>query len=261
LSPNISILGNTAASAEPFEGKVFYGVGDSIMQGAGEASGGFLGVLSELYPSINVVNLSVGSTTIAVNDKVPANNSEKCILDRIDDIQDDADYIILEGGLNDFFHSATYDIPFGNYEDNLYKMPLSANYIPGTGYTDSINLLQGYGDGTSAYLDPATFCGAFEMCLIKLVTRFYKNKFGVVIPHNPRGTKDIDDYMDAEVRLCEKYGVPCLDLRKVAAMPRVFKVAGGSDGVSALTIDAVHPNRDGYTTRYIPPFVAWLRTL
>jgi lysophospholipase L1-like esterase len=258
MSPSILI---PAPTVEPFDGKIICGIGDSIMQGVEEAAGGFLSALQEIYPSVSVANLGVGSTTVARNDSVPANKSEKCILDRMDDIPDDVDYVVLEGGLNDFFHAQAYSIPFGSYEDSLYKMPLSASYINGTGYNSAINLLQGYGDGTSVYLNPETFCGAFEMCLIKLITRFYDKKFGVVIPHNPRGTKDIDEYMDAEVRLCEKYGVPCLDMRKVAAMPRIFRVAGGEGGVSAFTADAVHPNREGYLKRYTPPFVSWLRSL
>ena len=258
MSPSVLI---PSPVVEPFERKTICGIGDSIMQGVEEADGGFLSVLQDIYPSVSVSNLGAGSTTIARNNNVPANKSEKCILDRMDDIPDEVDYVVLEGGLNDFFHAQAYGIPFGSYEDSLYKMPLTASYINGTGYNSAINLLQGYGDGTSVYLNPETFCGAFEMCLIKLITRFYDKKFGVVIPHNPRGTKDIDEYMDAEVRLCEKYGVPCLDMRKVAAMPRIFRVAGGEGGVSAFTADAVHPNREGYLKRYTPPFVSWLRSL
>lgn len=44
--------------------------------------------------------------------------------------------------------------------------------------------------------------------------------FIVSRPYNPVGIKDIDDYFDIAKIICKKYGVPCLDLREVACMPR-----------------------------------------
>ena len=253
-------LARSVSIYEPFEGKNFCGIGDSIMQGGGDAIGGFLGILQEQYPSISVHNMGVGSTTMAQNTNVPANVSGKCILDRIDDIPDGQDYIILEGGLNDFFHASTYSIPFGEYESNLDMVPQSARWNDQVKTYANLTTLYSYGMGNSATLDTSTFCGAFEAALAKLVIRFFDKKYGVVIPHNPRSTADLDAYLDAEVRLCAKYGVPCLDLRKVAGMPRIYSIAGSSSG-SPLTIDGVHPNHEGYLKRYLPPLIAWLKTL
>jgi lysophospholipase L1-like esterase len=247
-------------NAEPFEGKSFCGIGDSIMQGVGDGNGGFLRVLQDKYPSISVHNMGVGSTTMAQNASVPANVDGKCILDRMDDIPDGHDYIILEGGLNDFYHKNTYSVPFGEYESNLDMMAQSARWNASTKTYTGITTVYSYGMSENAELDTTTFCGAFEAALAKLVVRFYDKKYGVVIPHNARSTSDIDEYLDAEVRLCAKYGVPCLDLRKTAGMPRIYSVANQSSG-SPLTVDAVHPNYEGYRLRYLPPLIAWLRAL
>ena len=138
----------------PFYGKKIVGIGDSIMVGIksdGSAiidgidknglpctdqgyqinsTGGFLGELRKKYPSINVVNMGVGSTTMQRNDNVNVNKVYKCIMDRIDSIPDDTDIIILEGGINDFFH-ASKGCVLGTYKDNLYKYPTSAKYKNG----------------------------------------------------------------------------------------------------------------------------------
>ncbi len=241
----------------PYYNKKIAGIGDSIMIGY-DQKGGFLSILKEKYPLTTITNLGVGSTTIARNNDVPANATNKCIYDRIDDLPSDVDYVFLEGGLNDYYHKNTYSVVFGSYIENIDKSPISARY---TTFYDFHERLYIYGTGDYVMLDVTTFCGAFEASLIKLITRYYNKKYGVIIPHNPNGTSELGAYLDVEVALCAKYGVPCLDLRKVAGMPRIYAVAANADGTSYYTADAVHPNTAGYTDRYLPAIEAWMKTL
>jgi lysophospholipase L1-like esterase len=245
-----------AIENKAFLGKKIVAIGDSIVAGQGSGAGGFLTALKNKYPSIVIENMGVGSTTFAYNNNVPMNNTSGCIFTRIDNIPDDADYIILEGGLNDFFHKDTYSVQFGSYVENLHKYPLSAKYANGA-YS---GLYYGaeYGGTLSQIFYQDTFCGAFEMSLIKIMTRFYHKKYALLIPHDPTGSAELAKYLDAEARICKKYNFPCIDLRLSATMPRIYALAGSSDGTSAFTVDAVHPNMAGYETQYLPAIERWL---
>ena len=260
----------------PFYGKKIVGIGDSIMVGVksdGSAiidgidknglsckdqgyqinsTGGFLGELRKKYPSINVVNMGVGSTTMQRNDNVNINKDFKCIMDRIDSIPDDADIIILEGGINDFFH-ASKGCVLGTYKDSLYKYPTSAKYENGVySYVDF---------AVDERLDASTFCGALEIALTKILVRFVGKPFIYVIPHNPSASADIDTFFNSAKEICEKYGVPVVDIRKVGCMPRIYTLSGKTDGTSAFTQDGVHPNPLGYQLHYVPAIVSTLKSI
>lgn len=239
----------------PFANKKIVAIGDSIVQGTGDGAGGFLAALKNKYPDITTVNMGVGSTTFALNNSVPANASEGCIFQRIDNIPADADYIILQGGLNDFFHRDTYGVQFGEYVSNLHKYPINAYY---DGSYHQLYYGAEYGGTLSHVFYQETFCGAFEMSLVKIMTRFYDKKYVLLIPHDPTGSAELTKYLDAEARICKKYGFPCIDLRLSAGMPRIKAIAGGSNGTSAFTADEAHPNMEGYTTQYLPAIERWL---
>lgn len=260
----------------PFYGKKIVGIGDSIMvginsdgsaiiDGIGEnglpctdqgyqinSTGGFLGELRKKYPSINVVNMGVGSTTMQRNDNVNVNKVYKCISDRIDSIPDDADIIILEGGINDFFH-ASKGCVLGTYKDSLYKYPTSAKYENG-----AYSYVEFAVDTT---FDASTFCGALEIALTKILVRFVGKPFIYVIPHNPSASADIDTFFNSAKEICKKYGVPVVDIRKVGCMPRIYTLSGKTDGTSAFTQDGVHPNPLGYQLHYVPVIASALKSI
>lgn len=260
----------------PFYGKKIVGIGDSIMVGINSdgsaiidgidknglpctdqgyqinSTGGFLGELRKKYPSINVVNMGVGSTTMQRNDNVNVNKVYKCISDRIDSIPDDADIIILEGGINDFFH-ASKGCVLGTYKDNLYKYPTSAKYENG-----AYSYVEFAVDTT---LDASTFCGALEIALTKILVRFVGKPFIYVIPHNPSASADIDTFFNSAKEICKKYGVPVVDIRKVGCMPRIYTLSGKTDGTSAFTQDGVHPNPLGYQLHYVPVIASALKSI
>jgi lysophospholipase L1-like esterase len=239
----------------PFANKKIVAIGDSIVQGVGDGAGGFLAALKNKYPSITIVNMGVGSTTFALDNNVPTNASEGCIFSRIDNIPADADYIILQGGLNDFFHRDTYGVKFGEYVNNLHKYPINAYY---DGSYHQLYYGSEAGEPVSQVFYQETFCGAFEMSLVKIMTRFYNKKYVLLIPHDPTGSTELAKYLDAEARICKKYGFPCIDLRLSSGMPRIKALAGGSNNTSAFTVDETHPNMTGYISGYLPAIERWL---
>lgn len=257
LKTKINSISSPTDNNSILSGKKIVGIGDSIMIGVGSGaigSGGFLDVLKSYEENVTVVNMGVGSTTIQKNSNVPTNITGKCILDRLNDIPNDADIIILEGGINDYYHQEKYGTTLGTYEENRYKYPLSAKYE-----NDEYSSIQYV--GTDGILQDNNFCGAFELCLIKILVRFIGKPFIYVIPHNPVGIKDIDDYFDIAKIICKKYGVPCLDLREVACMPRINVLCGNADGTSIYTVDNVHPSRKGYEVHYAPLIYNFLKTI
>lgn len=268
----------------PWAGKKICGIGDSIMIGCYESgankgsaildgeegstygmeynsTGGFLGALRAKYPSVDILNMGVGSTTMARNNNITPNANYLCITDRIDNIpQTGYDYILLMGGVNDFFHKDTYNVPYGT-ESNVEYLPLVADYNTETGqYAANSFRLYPFSGAGNQDLDITTFCGAMEIALIKLMVRFKDKKIGYVIPHAIRPTNEMNEYLDYAKSLCKKYGIPCLDLRELAMMPRILAIAGNSSG-SMFTLDAVHPNTLGYGEKYLPALEAWMRTL
>lgn len=271
----------------PWNEKKICGIGDSIMIGCyestegghtkgdaildGEAgssygyeinsTGGFLGALRAKYQNVDILNMGVGSTTMARNNNITTNANYLCITDRIDNIpQTGYDYILLMGGCNDFFHKDTYSVPYGT-ESNVEYLPLLADYdVDEEQYAANSFRLYPFSGAGNQDLDITTFCGAMEIAIIKLMVRFKSTKLGYIIPHAIRPTTEMNTYLDYAKNLCKKYGIPCLDLRELAMMPRILSIAGNNSG-SLFTLDAVHPNTLGYEEKYLPAFEAWLRTL
>ena len=262
----------------PFANKLICGIGDSIMIGVapnGEAivdgegemgmqfnsSGGFLGSIKRKYPSVTTLNMGIGGTTIAQNAQV-LSNVYGCIADRINNIPDSVDYIILEGGINDYFHLDK--IPFG--AEDLLKdyTPYFAEWNPSTEtYKDLTMGIKYGGGGEDNIFAYDNFIGALHIALTKIMTRFYDKKYMYVIPHNTNNDPVEDTYFDAIVSVCKKMQFPCLDLRLYSGMPRIAQLAGG-DSTSRehkFTIDAVHPNQLGYDLRYMPAIVDFLKKL
>lgn len=262
----------------PFAGKLICGIGDSIMIGVapnGEAivdgegemgmqfnsSGGFLGSIKRKYPSVTTLNMGIGGTTIARNAQVPSNDYG-CIADRINNIPDSVDYIILEGGINDYFHLDK--IPFG--AEDLLKdyTPYFAEWDSSTKtYKDLTMGIKYSGGGEDNIFAYENFVGALHIVLTKIMTRFYDKKYMYVIPHNTNNDPVEDKYFDAIVSVCKKMQFPCLDLRLYSGMPRIAQLAGvdSTSREHKFTIDAVHPNQLGYDMRYMPAIVDFMKKL
>jgi hypothetical protein len=163
----------------------------------------------------------------------------------------EAEYIILEGGSNDadLIGSVLTDSPekFGSYT------------------------MEDYG---GAY-DDTTFCGALETLFYKAVSYWPGKKLGFIVAYkmgkSSHGyTKDVSNrraYFETAMALCEKWGVPCLNLwdgccinPSLTACYDSSLSAEENRQAGKLLSDGQHPTSAGYD--YITPMIeAWMRTL
>ena len=196
-------------------GKTALFTGDSICYGAG-STGGYARYIGE-NNKMNVINYGVSGTRIAVSD------SENAIVTRIATMQDTADYICLEGGVNDAWSG---------------KVPLGE-----------------ISDGFNGDLDETTFTGAFESLLKQSLLKWKEAKIFYLIPHKMMG---VNEYLDRAKELCEKWGVPCLDLR---LMTGFFAYDDEMKQTYTANGDGVHPNEQGYKVFYVDKITAFMKSL
>lgn len=221
----------------PLYGKKASYNGDSICNGAGilDESGALVGrvksyawLIGDDY-CMTVENLAVSGGTITPGQVNASGGKRHSISATVANMDATADYFIVEGGVND----AAISVPLGT---------ITAGY--------------------DAELDTTTFCGAFEYMCKKLITRFAGKKVGYIAVHKMTPKYNSNDtessYYHAAKAICEKWGVPFLDLN-VQVPPLNYidslKTAYTNDG------DGWHPNEAGYRAFYVPKIVAWMESL
>lgn len=222
-----SIVGNTASN--PLYGKSISFNGDSICSGA--ENNGTLGGYGKIIAdrnSMSYQNIAVGGAVITAELYSSSGNALPCISRTISNMDETADYAIVEGGIND----SAFDAPMGAIID-----------------------------GFSGELDETTYCGAFENMLKQLILRFPGKKIGYIAVHtNGDGFASGDDtnYYAMAKKCCEKWGVPFCDLNntvpplgRIPALRTAYTVNG----------DGVHPTDEGYRKLYCDKIEAWLKTL
>lgn len=202
--------------------------GDSICAGAGFA-GGYGKIIAQRNGMI-YENIGVNGATITAETYYPDETPRHWICSTIDNMRSDADYIILEGGVNDSV------APLGTVPD--------------------VN------DYTSE-LDNTNYCEAFEVMLRAAIERFPGKKIGYIAVHkctnsySSNGNIATNRYTIA-INACKKYGIPVCDLN-IECPPLYYiddlKTAYTKDG------DGWHPNEQGYKKYYVPKIEAWLATL
>lgn len=212
----------------PLKGKIISFNGDSICAGAG-ASGGYGKIIAEkcgmIYENIGVS----GGTVMYSGDSV------HCISRTVANMREDAEYIILEGGVNDLY---------------------------------SDRALGAMSDGYDATLDDATFYGAFENMLKQALIRFPGKKIGYIAVHKMGNYFDSESTEDnayhAAIKCCRKWGIPVCDLN--ISVPPFSKLSLNNDtkvicDTYTANGDGWHPNEAGYKAYYVPKIEAWLKTL
>ena len=143
----------------PLDGKRIAFIGDSISYGT-NWQGGYGKLIGEQY-NMNVTNVSKGGATLADNVHWSENSDgyRPYITDMLDNLDGDYEYIIAEGGLNDFWgHSELGEIT----------------------------------DGFSGDFDENTMTGGMEKMFFEIRNDFPNSKVGFVITHDPF-TYDAED--------------------------------------------------------------------
>ena len=233
------------SNLNPLYQKTMLFVGDSICQGYGDQEdlGGYVGRVGRDNVA-TVYNYGVGGA------KITEISGQSCICTKIDTMyaeHPDADYVIMEGGINDadWLGAASTAEKFGTFDETDF----SGNY------------------------DKTTFCGAVEYMFYKASTLFPNAKLGFIIvcksaknnngyfpfAHNYRA------YFDMIAILCGKWGISCLDLWETSpANPSLQiyydseKTAAQNQSANSFYIDGKHPTAKGYS--YMSERIGqWLR--
>lgn len=200
--------------------------GDSICYGVGYL-GGYGKIIADTY-NMEYENIAVGGATIIQgllkSDGVTPRHSVSAT---IANMNSKADYIIIEGGVND----ANEQRPLGTITD-----------------------------GFNEELDVSTYYGAFEYMLKELVTRFSGKKIGYIAVHkwvsgyDSRYTEN--SYYYAAKECCKKWGVPVCDLNTL--VPPLSLIDSLK---TAYIASSVHPNEEGYRKYYVPKIIAFMERL
>lgn len=212
------VLGTGENMSNPLSGKILAVNGDSICAGERYA-GGYAGIIGT-DNGMTVQNVAMSGGTIANV------SGHHCISGTILDMRSDADYVILEGGINDSSEGVTLGTISSGYDTTL---------------------------------DTSTFAGAFETMLKAALNRFPTAKIGYIFVHKTnfgsfKSTDGVNSYYGIAKAACEKWGIPYCDLNTLCPpIPFVDSLLSYSDGV--------HPTEDGYRLFYVHKITAWMKTL
>ncbi|MBP5256572.1 MAG: SGNH/GDSL hydrolase family protein, partial [Clostridia bacterium] len=173
-------------------GKKINFLDDSITEGVGTSSPEhiYLNVLAKNAGLSEARNYGIGGTRFArqiTPSGSPVFDRDFCM--RADEMDPDADVVVVFGGTNDFGHG---DAPFGSPEDTT----------------------------------PATFCGACDYLFRRLIGRYPEAQIVVMTPlhrlfeertngdacQKAHHTGNLKRYVDAIKAAAEKYSLPVLDL-------------------------------------------------
>lgn len=221
----------------PLYNKIVTLNGDSIAYGAGctvdGQSWGFMDFIAERNnmaldkQAVNGGCLSVKSTDSA---------GRHYICRTVENMNENADYVIFEGGYNDWY---LWHI-VGSITETM---------------SDEVN--------------DNTVYGALESICRQALERWKTAKIGFIITHktntawrtmhNNSSTEHVtlEDYYQAIRDVCEKYSIPYLDLSKVSR----FNTELTSYKTFTYNSDGIHPTQTGYETFYVPLIENWMKKM
>lgn len=214
-----------------FDNKVMLFTGDSICYGANwrptvedYSNTGWRKIIQENYPKSITYGYGIGGTTISKR-----SGRTDSILERMTTMfseHPEADYIIIQGGVNDAYNIT--DCPIGTIS---------------TGYT--------------AELNENTFAGALESIFKYAQTNWIGKKIGYIVTFkvpSAMGQFKFNEYMDIAKQICEKWSVPYCDLYNESNLNYYIQEVSNAYG------GGLHPNEAGY--RIITNKIEkWLETL
>lgn len=208
-------------------GKKLISDGDSICYGSGFV-GGYTKIIAE-NNNMQYTNYGVSGGTITAGTMAGTSNRH-WVCRSIQSMDSNADYILLEGGVND----ASMQVTIGEISN---------------GYTATLNDM--------------TFCGAFESMLKQALVKWAGKKIGFIITHHMEDRFYM--YREKIILMCEKWGVPYLDLYTLCPpfyyIPELRKAYTKPYTSDPNDSDGWHPNEEGYRKYYAPKIEAWMKTL
>jgi lysophospholipase L1-like esterase len=234
IYPDLAVFGN------PLTGKTVVFDGDSICHGTSVGSedstygygwAGRIGVAN----GMTWANEGKSGGVIA-----RGMTGRHCLCDNIDHIHSNTpmlDYLILEGGTNDA--DLLGEDGLGVYDESDYG-------------------------GT---YDTTTFSGALETLFYKAINYYPAAKIGYIVAHKMLSNTSRRAFFDRAVEICEKWGIPYLDLwhgaplnNKLAAHWDKSLDAQGNIDAGKMYTDGQHLTAVGYDA-ITPKIEAWMKTL
>lgn len=206
--------------------------GDSVCYGANwrtnaikltpQDNTGWGAIIKENNPFATCYGYGIGGTCIA---KISGRTDS--ILERLSVMESNADYIIFQGGVNDVWNS----VPLGTMTDAWVF---------------------------DATLDETTFSGALESLFKQALLKWKGKKIGFITTHNIATAGSLGNYMTRAKAICEKWGIPCLDLfyniGTCVSLPDI-------NALYMQNGDYTHPNEAFYRAYYAPKIEAWMRSM
>ena len=221
---SISVINNTIAGSSAtnaLENKKLGIDGDSIMKGVGNNNVGY-GAIIATNNHMQVSNQSVGGGTIATG-TYQSESPRHWISVSVENIASDCDYVIINGGYNDYVQS----VPMGTFTNS---------------YTGTV--------------DSTTFYGALETLCRNLLSRFPAKKIAFCTNHNINNSLfnanneglTMADYIEATYKVLNKYGIKIIDVGKNTHLSTAITSLKNSYTADS---DGVHPNQTGYELFYV----------
>ena len=231
-------LEQTKQSLNPLYGKKLVATGDSITQGGSLPNGSYATMIAA-DNNMTFQNKAIWGAVLATG-VVSNGRTLDSIYPTIAQMDADADYVIISGGVNDFSYLDTGAEPLGAV----------SRYYEGLDF------------------DTSTYCGALEQMCRDALIKWAGKKVLFVIEHRMNGTlnEEVEGTYDYNVkntylplmrRILEKWGMPYVDL--YTGTPTLCNIADLKD---EYTIgDGWHPNEAGYRAYYMPQIVAKMKSI
>ena len=195
-------------------------LGDSITEGVGtsDRSKIYLNLLKTNVGLCEARNYGKSGTRIARQIRMTNDPFDRDFNLRADEMEKDADIVVVFGGTNDFGHG---QVPIGSMEDRtLYT-------FYGAMHSLVLKLLHQYPDKTIVFMTP--------------LHRMNENASANTQKYDGVSAKPLYDYVKAIREVCEFYSVPVLDLYKESG------IAGNVKAICDLYMpDGLHPNDAGH---------------
>ena len=209
----------TPEKADPavvLKDKVAYFFGDSICHAGDDNVGvrGWAGRIINNYGMHNKASKNCGVSGASVSTIRGTNTVYNQVIQNRIPL---ANYVILEGGVNDAWDSC----PVGTMvEASAEETDISS-------------------------LDLSTFAGGLEQLLYQVKKQYPKAKIGYIICFkmgvNYGRLGDMTEYVEMTKKICDKWGVPYLNLYEDKAFNTKFLIK-----LKKNAVDGCHPNENGY---------------
>ncbi len=215
--------GSSAVTVDlPFKKNKLYGkslfvAGDSVAYGYGSNNISFGEIIAK-NNNMRLTKVAISGTTFAKRDGLT--NS---ILEQVESIDKEYDYIIVEGGFNDYFQR--------NNGVSIGTMPKNMN----------------------SGRDDKTTYGALDSICLWLKQNYPASKILFVVPHKIMTAKGVIDsefysYLQAIRNVSEKYSIRYADIALKGGCTPFYQ----SFRDKYFSGDGIHPNLSGYETFYVP---------